>query len=160
MTERSAKPAPEEWTTDAELESILALIAPQAGGLIDSNDPASNARIGVHGVGTNCADHYVNEVFTLRDFCWCDGRSHPEDEAGDSTCPADFEHFESGIQGRWYKYLGRDTEFNRAAHAGEAQAVLIDCILSLPRLDPAALKQSVRFQTTAWGWVDPVPFPS
>ena len=121
------------WENDAELQSVITLLARHTAGLADSAAaPGTQRKIQDDGVGTNRGEHYVNDVFALRDFCWCDGQTHPEDADGIPACPPNFEHFASGIQGEWYKHLGRDVRFNRKPTAGEALAVLSDCLESLP----------------------------
>ncbi|MBT8163215.1 MULTISPECIES: hypothetical protein [Arthrobacter] len=120
------------WENDAELQSVITLLARHTAGLAGSAAaPRTDDKIQDSGVGVNCGEHYVNDVVALRDFCWCDGRIHPEDADGIPSCPPNFEHFASGILGEWYKHLGRDVRFNRKPEAGEALAVLVDCLESL-----------------------------
>lgn len=150
---------------DEELEAVVTLLAGAVAGLPDSE---SGSIISASGIGSNAAGAYVNDTFALRDFCWCEGRYHPEtvdddhpgfqdaieSSGGTSTgCPPNFEHFSSGVTATWYKHLGRDTEFNRYAKPGEALEILRDCLVSLPAghllgLGSVELTQKRR----QWGW--------
>lgn len=118
---------------DDELAGAVALIASLTGGLPDANSSIEGALIVEGGVGSNYGCHFVNETFALRDYCWCDGRIHPLLADGSPGCPPNFEHFDSGIKGSWYKHIGRDMAFNRATkHPHEAYAVLRHCAAKLP----------------------------
>ena len=151
---------------DEELEGVVNLIAGLTTGLTDSDtgQPISDSGVGCNGGAT-----YANEVFAIRDFCWCEGRFHPEvagyDDMDDNThyaamsasggtstgCPPNFEHFASGITGVWYKHLGRDTVFNRYARPGEALEILRDCLASLPEGHPHRVREDAATRA-AWGW--------
>jgi len=154
----------DDWVIDPSMTGVVCLIAEQTGGLPDANLPAgAEARmIQKHGVGVNCGEHFANDVFVLRDFCWCDDSLHPWDEELDQPgCPPNFEHFASGISGTWYKYLARDVQFNRAARPNEALAVLHDCLRSLAGHPGKQHLSKLPAVTTpfrrAMGWADPDP---
>lgn len=132
------------WRDDIELQSMLVLLAGRTGGLTNTDGDLIQSA----GIGCNCNESFVNNVFALRDYCWCEGSYHREtvlfedDEdawqlaietsGGSGTgCPPNFEHFASGIKGSWYKHLGRDVTFNREARRGEALNILMECLLSL-----------------------------
>ena len=146
-----------DFEPDDELEAALTLLA----NLVD--------------IGDNCAAELVTDTFAIRDYCWCEGRLHPEtvtdpeDPAwsraievagGTSTgCPPNFEHFASGVRGVWYKHLGRDTRFSRAPRRGEALEILRDCLRGLAGVTDgtaAAYQHLVTAaepaQLRAWGW--------
>lgn len=110
-------------------------------------DAVDDAPIPAPGVGANMAAAFENETFALRDYCWCDGRVHPEtvseddEEAweaamersgGTSTgCPPNFIHHASGITATWYKHLGRDLRASREISVDELGHILRDCAASL-----------------------------
>lgn len=134
------------WVQDDELDAVLTLLGGAVAGLPDAQ---TGEPIGQWGVGGNCAASFANEVFALRDFCWCEGSAHPETDWDDDenarmppsggtsdTCPFNFEHFSSGIKGTWYKHLGRDNEFSREATPGEALAILRECLESMEKSRP------------------------
>lgn len=137
----------EHWEPDAELEGVIMAISRLTGGLPDDHD---GHPIISHGVGSNCAEQYSNDVFVIRDFCWCDGATHPEDADGIPTCPPNFEHFASGLKAEWYKYLGRDVRVNAEVEVGESLAILMDCAMSVSRAQQYALPQAE--QRAAWNW--------
>lgn len=146
----TAAPSTEHWVHDDELETVLHLLGEAVAGLPDAD---TGEPIGSHGVGANTASRYENEVFSIRDYCWCAGSYHPEPVSEDDEdaydlalataggegagCPANFEHKPSGIKAVWYKHLGRDVLFSRSAAAGEARQILAECLKSLP--DPAVV---------------------
>ena len=104
-------------------------------------------------VGSNTAEKFRNEVFAIRDYCWCDGALHPRDEDDLPVCPPEFEHFASGVSGEWYKYLGRDTRFSREVSAEEAVAILVDCMASIRSAEQlGALVLPSGSQKQKWGW--------
>lgn len=145
---------PEHWDQDAELEGLITTVARLTGGMPDDTD---GHQIISHGVGSNCAESYTNDVFAIRDFCWCDGAIHPEDEDGVPSCPPNFEHFASGLKGAWYKHLGRDVCFNAEPEVGEVLAIMLDCAMSMSIPDHPdqnagryALPDAAR--KAAWGW--------
>lgn len=130
-----------------ELEGVAGLLGQLVVGLRgEDGEPLRFA------VGGNTALHFSNDVFAIRDFCWCDGRLHHEDADGIPSCPPNFEHFTSGITGEWYKYLGRDTRWSRSPEAPEAIAVLMDCIRSLPNRDVDELTAPDDDTKLSWGW--------
>lgn len=161
------QPRIEQWDCEPDLEGVVHLLSERTAGLVDANDPSdAPRRISSSGVGSNAAEAYVNEVFALRDFCWCEGSVHPEVVDWDSPdseylemppsggtssgCPPNFEHFASGIRGEWYKHLGRDVRFSRSARTDEALAVLMDCLRSMPGM--GHLPEVKTSHRSAWGW--------
>lgn len=159
------------WIRDPELEGMVCMLAAETGGLPNANAAPSEPGLLVQssGVGGNCAEAYVNDVFAIRDYCWCDGGRHPErvdwDVEDDSVylemppsggsssgCPMNFEHFASGLKCEWYKYLARDVLFNRDPKPHEPLAILMDCLRSLPKAGAEqlpAVRPEVRAQL---GW--------
>lgn len=93
--------------------------------------PDPRGGILVEPIGWNLAQRFENDTFALRDYCWCDGSEHGEDEDGNPNCPPNFEHYASGTAGRWYKHLGRSTMFNRCPGREEVLAIFLDCVDSL-----------------------------
>lgn len=132
------------WTEDDELDGVVMLLGGAVAGKADVQGGLIPAEVGV---GANCNAGFENATFAIRDFCWCEGSAHPETIDWDnpdspytqmppsggtsSGCPMNFEHFASGLQGIWYKHLGRDNEFNREVEPGEALSVLTDCLRSI-----------------------------
>lgn len=157
------------WVRDPELEGVVHMLASRTAGLPDANvSPDEPPRlIQHHGIGSNCAEAYVNEVFAIRDYCWCEGSLHPErvdwDTEDDSPydemppsggtssgCPFNFEHYASGLKCEWYKGIGRDVLFNREPRKDEALAVLMDCLRSLPGMSHLPPVKDSHQET--WGW--------
>jgi len=105
--------------------------------------------------GSNCAEEFSNEVFAIRDFCWCDGGRHPwaldaDGEEDHPTCPPNFEHFASGLTGEWYKYLGRSTHFSQDVGLAEAMLVLADCAASLGLRSPVSSALPTEADRARW----------
>lgn len=146
---------PEYWEPDPELEGLVSVVARFTGGMPDDSD---GHRINSHGVGDNCAEIYSNEIFAIRDFCWCDGSIHPQNEHGVPNCPPNFEHFASGLKATWYKNLGRDMRFNAEPEVGEVLAIMLDCAMSLslpedPNQNAGCYARPDATRKAAWGWV-------
>ncbi|PUB32540.1 hypothetical protein C8K30_1011066 [Promicromonospora sp. AC04] len=135
--------AEREWVQDRELEAAVAFLGGAVAGLPDAR---SGEPIGQWGIGGNAAGWFQNEIFAIRDYCWCDGGIHaetvdwrdndpstqmPPSGGTSSGCPMNFEHFASGIRGTWYKHLGRDMRFSRKALPGEALDILLGCLVSI-----------------------------
>lgn len=125
-----------DWVANPQLEHLVSLLAEQTQYLPDSfsDNPAQPSRIQEAGVGCNCAEGYVNDVFALRDFCWCDETLHPWNEETDGPgCPPNFEHFATGLKGRWYKHRRRSVVFDRVVTLPEMVALIGTCTASLLR---------------------------
>lgn len=136
--------AEQDWVDDPELDAALLFLGMA---VVGQPDERGGRPIDASGVGSNCAAAFRNEVFAIRDYCWCEGGLHPEAVEWDSEdspyaqmppsggtssgCPMNFEHFGSGIKGTWYKRLGRDGRYSREAAPGEALDVLLDCLISI-----------------------------
>lgn len=82
-------------------------------------------------VGRNLGYWFENDTFRIMDFCWCDGRIHPEGEDGIPTCPPNFEYFKTGAACEWYKHMGRSQYWNRELSDEECTQMLVDCLKSL-----------------------------
>lgn len=140
---RSEKTISEDsWVECPELEPVVQCLGKAVAGQpdVDTGRP-----IGDWGVGSNTGSVFQNQTFAIRDYCWCDGLLHAEisnwqdDETltemppsggTSSGCPMNFEHFSTGLQGIWYKHLGRDPLFSRHVSAADADAILRDCLAS------------------------------
>ena len=72
-------------------------------------------------------EKFVNDIFALRSFCWCDGdrKGHEEE------CPPNFSDFISGLNITWYKYLGRGESMNKEVTLREWTEILSRCLRSL-----------------------------
>lgn len=53
-------------------------------------------------------EEYINDVFEMRTYCWCDGDSEPHENG----CPPNFIHKPTGIEISWYKHAGRGITAN------------------------------------------------
>ena len=95
------------------LKVLAALIQEQRG---DENPLTTNWSDG---------DDYLNEVFELRAYCWCDGEKHL------NGCPPNFAHRPSGTSVSWYKHSGRGTSINRNLTVEGWSVILISCLQSL-----------------------------
>lgn len=67
---------------------------------------------------------FNNEVFIIRNYCWCDG----EDPGHEFSCPPNFEC--GDFQVDWYKHLGRIMEYEDIS-AEEWRKIMIKCLQSL-----------------------------
>lgn len=133
----------DDWV---ESEAMSAALDELANALVGRTDTQGH-RI-EHPLGSNVAVSFENEVFALRDYCWCEGAIHrptPQaEEAWDRgpanffasggselACPFNFEHHATGVRGTWYKYRRRNEEFDRPIDEQTARAILADCLASL-----------------------------
>lgn len=49
-------------------------------------------------------------------------------------CPVglpNFKHFKSGLEIRWYKWIGRDTEFNKKITSRQWEKIFQECVKSI-----------------------------
>lgn len=99
------------------------------GGTDTGEDPTSNT-----------GAEFVNDVFELRSYCWCDG----EGEHAEEGCPPNFKH--GDFEARWYKYLGRSGSQNRKLTAAEWDEMFEACVASVPGTKKAkkALRQRIE----------------
>lgn len=70
--------------------------------------------------------------------CNCSYNEHSkkwhEENTHSEECPIDwpnFRHYESGLEIRWYKYIGRGMEVNKDVSPAEWPIILVECINSL-----------------------------
>jgi hypothetical protein len=79
------------------------------------------------GWNTYCSNsgrgEFVNEVFAIRSYCWCDGGAEGHEEG----CPPNFEHFGSGIRAAWYKRAQRGESINRIPSKTEWRSIVREC---------------------------------
>lgn len=78
---------------------------------------------GQYGYGCN----YENDVFMMHPFCWCEKDDCKWCNRGEPN----FRHKKSGFQIRWYKWIGRDMEFNRKITDKKWKEIYQECIKSL-----------------------------
>lgn len=92
---------------------------------------------------------YENEVFMMKPFCWCDREdcdwcaensdSHQKrlfKKYGDKKWAEwgyapNFWYKPSNLQVRWYKWIGRDTEFNKKITNKQWKEIYKECIKSI-----------------------------
>ncbi len=67
---------------------------------------------------------FINDVFAMRSYCWCDGESHP------AGCPPNFES--NGYAARWYKHSHRGQSINSVPGVSEWAQILTACLQSIP----------------------------
>lgn len=109
---------------------------------------------GEFGYGVN----YENDVFMLHPFCWCEKEDEclwcmmndPKENKNydkmkkelkgkygkyfaDYGSAPNFYHKPSGFGVRWYKWIGRDMEFNRKITDKEWKKIYQECVKSIPR---------------------------
>jgi hypothetical protein len=95
-----------DWAT-AGLEMIAEVIAESRGNMHDrygwSNLLTSNAG----------QEEYVNEVFEMRSYCWCDSGWDEDDTSPHAKgCPPNFVYKKNGLVITWYKHAGRGITAN------------------------------------------------
>lgn len=75
----------------------------------------------------NNGGEFVNDVFEMRAYCWCDG--YGEHENG---CPPNFFYKPTGVVMSWYKHAGRGITCNKPEpSASRWFEVIDDCIKSI-----------------------------
>ena len=70
---------------------------------------------------------YENDVFMMHCFCWCE-----KDDC--KWCNGDepnFRYKKSGLEIKWYKWIGRSMEFNKDISNKEWKKLYQDCIKSI-----------------------------
>ena len=70
---------------------------------------------------------FENEVFMMHHYCWCE-----KDKC--KWCNGNVPNFEykpTNFKVNWYKWIGRDTEFNRKLKKREWKKIYKECIKSL-----------------------------
>jgi hypothetical protein len=67
---------------------------------------------------------FENDTFSMRRYWWGD------EDAPEASLP-NFHHKGSGLEIRWYKYIGRGMSSNKELAADEFVHVLADCMESL-----------------------------
>lgn len=71
---------------------------------------------------------HCNCDYTTTADAWHEENTHAEE------CPIDwpnFRHFASGVEVTWYKYIGRDMEFNNTPNREQWDVILKNCLGSL-----------------------------
>lgn len=72
-------------------------------------------------------EEYVNDVFAMRTYCWCDNMAEGHEE----SCPPNFEFFDLGLQVNWYKHVGRGNYTNIPVSEHEWVSIITACLDSL-----------------------------
>lgn len=111
------------------------LLIPLGQALVGQTD--AHGDLIVDDMGYNQGRSFRNDVFAIREYCWCDGEYHgllddpdfPDDPT--TACPPNFEHFASGLKVEWYKHMRRGVMANQALTVAEMQVILKDCLESL-----------------------------
>lgn len=86
-----------DWATDG-LRMIAEIISESRGFSPDGwNDLTSNSG----------GDEFVNDVFEMRSYCWCEGDGNHE-----NGCPPNFLYKKNGLTITWYKHAGRGITAN------------------------------------------------
>lgn len=73
--------------------------------------------------------HFKNDVWECHPYCWCEREECPQCGTGEQ---ANFKHFASGLEIRWYKYPLRDAYSNQKLTVPNLAKVVDDCLRSLP----------------------------
>lgn len=79
---------------------------------------------------------YENDVFLMHPFCWCEKESC-------QWCSGEapnFRHKSTGLEIRWYKWIGRDMEYNRETTSGEMSRIFREVWDSIP---PVAIRKAI-----------------
>ena len=113
------------------------------GGLVCIAGAINNQRGSAHGEGL-LTDNYgqpefVNEVFSMRTYCWCDGDRHKD------GCPPNFEH-RSGLKISWYKHAYRGRTINKSIDEKTWCKIVQECLDSIEATDRSE-KRSERGDT-------------
>lgn len=78
---------------------------------------------------------FKNKVFEMRPFYWgecdCGGEKTGKHSQKCSLELPNFKHYKSGLEIRWYKWIGRDMEFNKSINKGEWKEIFQECIKSI-----------------------------
>ena len=100
---------------------------------------------GKFGYGVN----YENEVFMMHQFCWCERedcdwcamnnkklqhklfKKYGDKKFAEWGYTPNFWHKKSGLQIRWYKWIGRDMEFNKKITNKKWIDIFQECIKSI-----------------------------
>lgn len=74
-------------------------------------------------------EEFVNDVFEMRSYCWCEGFGVEGHEEG---CPPNFLHKSTGLIFTWYKHAGRGITSN-AEYLGAKKwfEILKECVESV-----------------------------
>lgn len=92
-------------------------------------------------LGSNCNSKLFTATFLVRDYCWCDGRSHPH------GCPPNFQYGDYCIN--WYKHLGRGMSANRELTPSQTNDMLISCLGCLDAV--TRVTDEVSNEKVKWG---------
>lgn len=57
-------------------------------------------------------DEFVNDMFEMRSYCWCDGGWDEYEGPHSNGCPPNFLYKKNGLIINWYKHAGRGITSN------------------------------------------------
>jgi hypothetical protein len=79
------------------------------------------------------AEEYVNDVFEMRSYCWCDaGWDENPDHPHAKGCPPNFLYKPNGMIITWYKHAARGTTSNKSYPGARTWFEIVkDCIRSV-----------------------------
>ena len=79
-------------------------------------------------ISNSGAQEFINDVFEMRSYCWCDGGLPDHEDGG---CPPNFVFTPTDLQINWYKHCGRGRSQNRKITLAEWLGVVGACMRSL-----------------------------
>ena len=94
---------------------------------------------GVLGGRYGYGQHFSNAIFEMRPYYWgdCDcgyeESGQPEGFCHSADCSyhlLNFRHISTGIEVRWYKYIGRNMKSNQPVSPRRFRAIIDECIAS------------------------------
>ncbi len=79
--------------------------------------------IAYYATGSEGDDHFKNEVFEINPYYWGDDETEAE--------KPNFKHYESGLEIRWYKHIGRGMSCNKHVCPECFWDIFAECMNSL-----------------------------
>jgi hypothetical protein len=78
------------------------------------------------------AEEFVNDVFEMRSYCWCDSNWDDYEGPHPDGCPPNFLYKKNGLTIAWYKHAGRGITANMEYPGAKNWAkAIIKCIESI-----------------------------
>ena len=112
---------PKEATTRIEFDLVNLT---ERIGKIDPDLVSHGVLGGEFGYGAD----YENDTFMMHPFCWCEREDCSW--CGGEEAP-NFLHKPKNLRIWWYKWIGRDMEYNRKVDKAEWSQIYEDCIKSI-----------------------------
>jgi hypothetical protein len=72
---------------------------------------------------------YENDVFMMHQYCWCDQDNCKWCNGKEPN----FRHKKSGLEIKWYKWIGRGMKFNKKVSPKKWKEIYQDCVKSINR---------------------------